>query len=309
MSLARARRMLAVICSVVIAAIFVLLLGGCSNYQSVEEALEDETAPQAMTSATLEDGVLTVGINTNNAPYCWPWPNSDNPTALQGIDIDVAIALADQMGLKVKFINVGTNYGAAAQGQCDIVIGALESQITDAEVLVGNYLDSAPAIFAKNASSIVTSGELATSVIGVQADSVSSRILSTALPEAELSTFDTLNDAFSALEAGTIPYVACDSLMGGYLAMNYGNISFVGALALPDMRGIAISAANTDLQQAVIDALDTITSNGILRAIRESWVGDLPMISTANQIELPQPEEETVEEEEWSDEGGEEWSE
>lgn len=282
MTHAKPSRRLAQILSLFATLCLVLAVGGCSNYPSVEEALEEGASAQTVAAGTtLESGVLTVGINANSAPYAWP---TSDGAALQGIDVDVALAMGEEMGLTVKFVNVGTNYEAAANGTCDVVMGTTSLVLPTSEVLIGNYLESAPAVFAKNATSTVALEELAAAGVGVQADSVSARTLAEMAPTAALTSFDTLNDAFAALEAGTVSYVACDSVMGGYLATGYTDIDLAGALALADPRGVAVSANNVELQSAVQAALDAITSNGVLRSIRESWVGDLPSITSANQV-------------------------
>lgn len=274
----------------VLAALFAAALclafcaGGCTSYPSVDEAMESRAVqPTVGAGVTMEEGVLTVGIDADNAPYSWPLGSGD-AGKIQGVDVDAALAMAEEMGLTVKFVNVGANYAAAAEGLCDVVMGVISGQLPTNEVLVGNYLESAPAVFGKNVSGTVTLEQLASATVGVQADSVSARTLSQSAPTAVLTAFETLNDAFSALAAGTVQYVACDSLMGGYLATGYPEISLAGALSLPDMRGVAISAVNVELQNAVLAALDAVTSNGTLRTIRESWVGDLPAITTANQV-------------------------
>jgi len=191
-------------------------------------------------------------------------------------------------------VNVGTNYEAAAGGYCDVVMGATAAVVPASEVLVGNYLESAPAVFGKNVAGVVTVEQLAVATVGVQADSVSARAVAAMAPTAVLTSYATLNDAFAALEAGAVSFVACDSLMGGYLAAGYPAISLAGALALPDLRGVAVAAGNIELQGAVLSALDAITSNGELRIIREDWVGNLPAITAANQVvsTAPAPVEE-----------------
>ncbi len=287
-----------------------VLLGGCgTSYPSTSDALKAATnTPTVSAGATLESGVLTVGVNANNAPYSWPASSTSGDGALQGIDVDVAFALAEEMGLSVKFVNVGADYEAASKGTCDVVIGATSAVTPSSEVLVGNYLESAPAVFGRSVSGTVGVDRLAAATIAVQADSISARTLASMVPSATLSTFSTLNDAFEALEQGSVDFVACDSLMGGYLATSYADISFAGALALPDMRGVAVAASNSELQSAVLKGLDAITSDGILRTIRASWVGDLPSITTSNQVSpaatTDTPEEAAVEEEQSWDEGG-----
>lgn len=261
---------------------------GCSSYPSVEEALKNTTLqPTVSTAATKESGVLTVGLNANSAPFSWPLTVSGQNRALQGMDVDMALAVGEAMGLTVKFVDVETNVEAAAQGLCDVVMGVTQAQTPSSEVLVGNYLETAPAVFGKNVVSTVTVEQLASAMVGVQNDSVSARALAAMAPTAVLTPYGTLNDAFSALEAGSVQYVACDSFMGGYLATSYPDISLAGALSLPETRGIAVSATNVELQNAVRVALDAVAASGEQQAIREAWVGNLPIINSGNQITPP----------------------
>ena len=258
------------------------LCTGCANYPSTQEALGNVKQVSSLPAgATLEQGVLTVGVNTSNAPYCWP---TSDGTRLQGIDVDVALALGTQLGCDVKFVIDGATYNGAAGGTCDIAMGVSTSTLPGSEVLVGNYAESAPAVFARNFSGTLSDTDLEGATVGVQNDSASARATQQAAPGAQLSGFSTLNDAFAALESGGVAYVACDSFMGGYLAMGYSDISLAAAFYLADARGVAIAATNTSLPSAVTSAFDALTRSGELDAIRKRWVGDLATISSSNQL-------------------------
>lgn len=257
---------------------------GCSSYPSVQEALSGILPkPKLSAGSLVQDGVLTVGVNTSNPPYCWPTSSGDE---LQGIDVDIALALGEQLGLVVKFVNVAATYNGAAAGTCDVVMGVFPSNVPGSEVLVGNYAESAPAIFARNVVSVVSDADLAAASVGVQADSASARKVEQIAPGAQLTNFSTLNDAFSALEAGGVQYVACDSFMGGYLATAYPDISLAGAFALPETRGVAVAATKPNVQTALTSAFDALTVSGELKAARTRWVGDLASITTTNQVAL-----------------------
>ena len=258
------------------------LCAGCSSYPSAQEALDSvKKTSQLSSTATLTQGVLTVGVNTSNAPYCWPTTQADG---LQGIDVDVALALGSQLGVEVRFVNIGSSYDGAAGGTCDIAMGVTASTLPSSEVLVGNYAESAPAVFGRNVSGTVSDADLQGATVGVQADSASARATQQLAPAAQLAAFSTLNDAFSALESGGVSYVACDSFMGGYLAMGYDDISLAGAFSLAETRGVAIAATNAELPSALTTAFDAITSSGELNAIRSKWVGDLATVSSSNQV-------------------------
>ena len=64
---------------------------------------------------------LRVGVNANNAPLAGQ-PSSS--TKIVGIDVDMAAALADQLGLKLEVVDVSTDAaGALTSGKVDVVMG------------------------------------------------------------------------------------------------------------------------------------------------------------------------------------------
>ena len=278
------KRITQVIVSIVAAACL-LALTGCTSYPSVKEAMDADAKQPAVSAPTVQtDGVLTIGVNSSNAPYAWA-PDSSS-SVIQGVDVDVALALAEQMGLTARFVNVGTGVNGASAGTVDVVMGVSPTQITDGlSVVVGSYADAAPAVFTKgSAGTGIGLDEIIAGPTGVQSDSASSKTLAEMAPTAQQTGFSTLNEAFDALEAGAVKYVVCDSFMGGYLATSYDDVELAGALQMPSTRGIAIAAGNSELQSAVQSAMDELASNGLQDLIRTAWVGELPAIGASNQI-------------------------
>lgn len=105
------------IVSLIAAAVAVLLcvaVAGCapSNY---DPQLKD---PQLKTPDILENGKLKVGVDFGNPPF------AGETSKAAGIDIDVASAIAQELGLEVEFVDVGTSSDLALSNKkCDIVMG------------------------------------------------------------------------------------------------------------------------------------------------------------------------------------------
>ena len=98
--------------------------------------------------------------------------------------------------------------------------------------------------------------------------------------------FANLNDAFDALQAGTVNYVLCDAYPGAYLASVYGGISFVGTLDVCSPIGIAVASDNTELQASVQSAYDSLNAGGVVGLIRSKWVGGMPSITPEDQLDV-----------------------
>lgn len=264
---------------------------------SVEEGFSAATgsAASSLVAPTIrEDGVLTVGINTHskgtfNAPMCY----DDGEGHLAGMDIDLAAALADELGLKVKFVEVSDSDAGSAEA-ADIVMNCTADDLSQA-TMVGSYSESASAFFTKGAPGVVSVGDLNGKKVGVQRDSVSEQALNGTTLAMSRESFDNVSDAFEALEEGTVDYVLCDAYAGAYVSSHgYKDINFAGTLGEPVAHGFAILASNTSLQQAVLQALETVQSNGVYDVIRTRWVGQMPTLTADQQIaNIPLAEQET----------------
>ena len=249
---------------------------------SVEEAQADRRSsrtPMVTTPAIREEGVLTVGIRTNSSI---PPLVIETGGAVTGIDIDVASAIADQMGLSVRFVEVNDVDGALAN-TCDIVMGTAPGETSS--TVVGLYVETGAALFHRGEATTVTADDLLGATVGLQDGSVSQRVLSLSNSGLVETTFANLNDAFDALEAGTVNYVLCDAYPGAYLASLYNDIAFAGTLDVCSPIGIAVAADNTTLQSSVQAAYDSVNAGGVVNLIRSKWIGGMPAITPDNQVQ------------------------
>lgn len=264
--------------------IFVCLgLMGC-NEPSVE-ASQPKLTPKPQASALVSEGVLTVGVNYKNAPFSVVYDSK-----LQGIDVDLAAALASELGLKVNYVDLGTSDGAdlLKQHKVDVVMAcATDGSVSQSITVVGRYLDNAPGLFTVTSNgepAVATKQDVQSGAVALQGGSVSDTLVQKYFPSAKRVQMRTLNEAFEALNSGQVKYVACDSYAGAYLATKYKNVAYAGSLDIPSALGIGVSSTNSELQSLVQTALDTIQTNGVAKTIKQKWVGNLPTISNETQV-------------------------
>lgn len=285
-----------------------LPLAGCDtvsqtlrlNTPSYSEAVAEKTSSLVpRVSSTIEPGVLTVGIDVSTASA--PLLIAGETNAVYGMDVDVASALADELGLEVKFVAtdaVGNGLGTT----CDIVMGASEGDVRDS-VVVGSYAQSATAFFHHGDTGIARVEDLSSKRVGVQAGSVSETELQKTGLVMDIYSYENLNDAFEGLLAGEVDYVLCDAYRGAYIAAGMGDIAFVGTLDEALAVGVAIPTANTELAAATETALSTIGDNGVMGLIRQRWVGSMATITTDDQVQnIPEAAANSAEDEQ-SDSG------
>lgn len=252
---------------------------GTPSVEEARAARRADVVPVVTNDSLKQADTLTVGIPVSETA---PLVLTSTEGAQMGIDVDMAYALADQLGLgAVSFVTV-ENVSDALAETCDVVMGADSSSAGGATV-VGGYVQSATALFTKgDASAPIDASALAGATIGVQGGSVSEGVLKDYETGAAPSSFTNLNEAFDALEAGTVDYVLCDAYAGAYLATAYPGTVFAGTLDDPVPVGVAV--ASGDLQGAVQTALDAIQTNGVGDIARSRWVGALPALSSETRV-------------------------
>ena len=277
-----------------------------TSYEEAYNNAATAKAPVVASPTILTDGVLTVGIKSNAIA---PLSIVNGDGTLMGIDIDLASSLANEMGLKVRFVSV-SNVSESLGTTCDVLMD-VDAGEDSAATVVGSYAESSATLFHKGAPITVSAAELEGATVGLQDGSLSQEALhNTGLTMNEV-TFSSLNEAFNALESGSVDYVLCEAYPGAYLAAVTGGISYAGTLNVPTSIGIGVATENAALQASVQSAFDTIRSNGIMDLVRSKWIAGAAPLTNSNMVsDIPEKVEEAAPEENSEEaapeEGGEE---
>lgn len=252
---------------------------GTPSVAEAREARRSTLSPVVTSDALRQADTLTVGIPTSETA---PLVLTSSSGERAGIDIDLAYALADELGLgSVVFVTVD-DVSTALSESCDVVMG-VESSSAEGATVAGSYVQSATALFTKgDVTAPIDASALAGATVGVQGGSVSEGVLNDYETGATASTFSNLNEAFDALEEGTVDYVLCDAYAGAYLATAYPGTVFAGTLDEPVPVGVAVGEG--ELQSAVQGALDAIQTGGVGDIVRSRWVGSLPSLSSETRV-------------------------
>ena len=256
-------------------------LNGCGAIvtTSVEDAMaraRQDMRPQ-VEAGLKQAGVLTVGLLAGSEP---PYVMTADGR-LGGMDVEVAGALADELGLRASFVSVA-DPAAALAGTCDVVmsVGADASGVS----VLGAYGSAGIAFFRKGPAGVATGADLADRSVGLQEGSTSQqRLRRTTLGMAE-TPFDSLNKAFDALDAGQVEYVLCPVSMGAYLTLLHPSVVFCGMLEAPSARGVGVSAQEGEVPAAVRAAFGRIEANGVLAEARRRSLGELPQLTPESQV-------------------------
>ena len=127
---------------------FAVALTGCSSDSTYEP---ESKTPQVQSPTIKENGVLRVGVNTGRAPLAGMSGNK-----IVGIDVDVAAAIADSLGLKLSIVDTGSDpEGALKDGSVDIVLGIDKSSSDGSFWKSDSYLPTGIALFAMSENAAV----------------------------------------------------------------------------------------------------------------------------------------------------------
>lgn len=262
------KRFAACCAAAVCCAAMLLLATGCQQQQ--ESYTPPEATPSVSKPVIAQEGVLRVGVNANNAPLAGQ-PSSS--TKIVGIDVDMAAALADQLGLKLEVVDVSTDAaGALTSGKVDVVMGVNKSD-SPSFWTSDTYLPTAVALFAQSSNSTVPVNSASTK-IAAQVSSNSAWAVTNEFDNSTITTTEDLKSAFSALASGKVQYVAADAVVGSYVSNNAGmDVHMVALMQQASGYCVGVLDGNTQLKQAVSNALSAMNSNGVSSVIQKKWLG------------------------------------
>ena len=261
-----------------LAACLALSLSGCTLVMS-SEAPTLATA-KVTTPEISENGVLKVGVNTSQSPLA-----GMGSTKIVGIDVDIAGALADELGLKVKIVDTGsTPSKSIANGEVDLAFGVDKADAPSGVKLTDPYIPTAVAYFKKQGTN-PTSLESGTPKIGAQGSSKSAWTVTNAFGSSAISATTDLAGSFQSLSSGTVEYVAADAVIGMYAA-NKTKVDVEIAGIASDASGycVAIAEKNTTFYSTVSDALAKLVENGTIATIQKKWLGGTVDLTNVTKI-------------------------
>lgn len=245
-----------------ISIISVVLLVGCGN--------KDEDTYEAI----IEKGTMTFAMSGAYPPFNY----IDVDGTLVGFDIDIANAIAEQLGVKAEPITADFDGIVAGLNgnRYDMVIGSLA--ITEARLIEVNftnpyYYDGAQ-FFAKTGSGLTSIEELEEGSIGVVTGTTFYEALTEMDNITDILQFSSDVDNFMAIEQGRADGLVTGKFVGLQAPEKYDvDIEPVGELLYAEEIGIAIRKDDTQLLEKVNSALQTIIENGTYEEISNKWFG------------------------------------
>lgn len=279
--------------SLVSALCIAVVCSACASFDHTQSHDPSRNPPvQILPASLIQPGVLTVGVNAKTAPLAG---SASKDNHICGIDVDLASALADQMGLKVRLVDIGTDtQDSLEKKRVDVVFGVEQQRASSTKEQTrlwysDAYIPSGVALFVRDtqrtgerviaadrAKSVTPSLPSPTSKpkIAAQSSSKSAWAVENVFGDASLVAQHTLQNVFEQLEAGRVSYASCDVLAGLYFSkQNNTAVSLLAFVQKPHGYCMVVSTRNTGLQQALSLALKNVKAQGYLHVIQQKWLG------------------------------------
>lgn len=227
---------------------------------------------------TVTPGKLTMSTNASFPPY----EMVADDGSFEGIDIEVAGAIAQKLGLELQVDDMGFDacLQAAQTGKSDIVMAGVT--VTEERQAVmdfsNSYANGVQVVIVKEGSPIQTVDDLANAnMIGCQMGTTGYIFCSDTpenggFGEDHVTPYDDGAAAVQALMNGQIDAVVIDNKPAQeYVAANPGLKILDGEFTNEDY-AIGVAKGNTALLDAINDALEELSNDGTIQSIVDKYI-------------------------------------
>mgnify|MGYP004512023535 FL=1 len=243
-----------------------------SSEAASEVASASSEAASAAELTTVTPGKLTMSTNAAFPPY----ESTDDNGNFVGIDIDVAAAIAEKLGLELQVDDMDFDAAllAAQNGKSDLVMAGVT--VTEDRQLVMDFSDSyatgIQSIIVKEDSDIASPDDLADKMIGTQRGTTGYIYCSDDFGDEHVTPYDDGLTAVQALVNGQVDAVVIDNAPAKeFVAANPG-LKILDTSYAEEDYAIGVAKGNTAMLDAINGALEELKNDGTLQAIIDKYI-------------------------------------
>ena len=261
-----------------------LLLAACSGSSNEaatqaanagSEVAADKTTAADESAATgelklVEAGKLIVSTNAEFPPYEYYDANE-----IVGIDVEIAKAIADKMGLELE-VKDGAFDAIIAEvvsGKADVGIAGMTA--TDERKQNVDFSDSyatgTQVIIVKEGSEIKSAADLEGKSIGVQLGTTGD-IMATDVKDSKVEQYNKGMDAVQALSQGKIDAVIIDNEPAKFYEKEVSGLKILDEAFAVEEYAIALKKGNTELKTKINETLKELKAEGKIDEIIAKYI-------------------------------------
>lgn len=261
-----------------------LLLAACSGSSNEaatqaanagSEVAADKTTAADESAATgelklVEAGKLIVSTNAEFPPYEYYDANE-----IVGIDVEIAKAIADKMGLELE-VKDGAFDAIIAEvvsGKADVgIAGMTETDERKQNVdFSDSYATGTQVIIVKEGSEIKSAADLEGKSIGVQLGTTGD-IMATDVKDSKVEQYNKGMDAVQALSQGKIDAVIIDNEPAKFYEKEVSGLKILDEAFAVEEYAIALKKGNTELQTKINETLKELKAEGKIDEIIAKYI-------------------------------------
>jgi polar amino acid transport system substrate-binding protein len=275
------RHSLLLVCVVLVAAFVASACGGGEEKPAASPTAGAAGSPTASLAAgvpELSDGTLDIGSDIAYAPIEFYEEGTQNAV---GLDVDIANAIANELGVKVNFINTGFDglIGALQAKRFDVIMSAMTiTTERQQEIDFIPYFTAGTGILvpAGNPQGIQSLADLCGKSVAVQLGTIQVDQLNAqneqCTDKISITTFDQNPLAVEQLRIGRADAVTADYPVAANDArLSEGALQIAGPQFEAAPYGIGLRKDSTELNAALTKALKAIMDNGEYDKILADW--------------------------------------
>lgn len=243
-----------------------------SEAASSEVASASSEAASAAELTTVTPGKLTMSTNAAFPPY----ESTDDNGNFIGIDIDVAAAIAEKLGLELQVDDMDFDAAllAAQNGKSDMVMAGVT--VTEDRQLVMDFSDSyatgIQSIIVKEDSDIASPDDLADKMIGTQRGTTGYIYCSDDFGDEHVTPYDNGLTAVQALVNGQVDAVVIDNAPAKEFVEANPGLKILDTAYAEEDYAIGVAKGNTAMLDAINGALEELKNDGTLQAIVDKYI-------------------------------------
>ena len=274
------------------ASMCVVLLAACGSNGSADASKgAASSAPAASAAAsgdkadgdaaevkTIESGKLIMATNAQFPPYEMVADGDGvNGTGFDGIDIEIAAAIAEKLDLELQVDDMDFDAALTAvqQGKCDFVLAGLTYNEERAQLMTfsDSYAQGVQAIIVKDGSDIATADDLANAaMIGTQRGTTGYLYCTDDFGEDHVAAYDSGAAAVQALLNGQVDAVVIDKMPAETFAAENDGLKVLDTAYTTEDYCAAVAKDNEALVKEVNAVLAELKADGTLDQIVAKYI-------------------------------------
>ena len=221
-------------------------------------------------------GVLRVGLDPTYPPF-----EVDDGGGVYGLDVDLAKAIAADLGLEVQFVYFGYDglYDALGTEQVDVLISALVIMVERTRDFAYSepYFNAGEILIVPAGNeTIETMADLGDQTVAVELGSlghVEATEWAKRVAGLEISTFSTADEAITAVQQGHADTALTDAISGRLFLRDHDGLKRLPESVTVEPFALVVRREDRQLLTMLNQSLATLQQSGQLDQIETQWLG------------------------------------